>query len=303
MILYLSNGNGDMIHCQSIDSIAQIDSKWRHKGRFFRNIDKRLFIKNKGTSSTFLGNWSRKISDYDIIIIEALQANKLLVEYIKKNAKPDTRVILWHWNKLFSQAIAVDDPICIGCELWSFDLDDCEKYGMHYNTQYYDSKNCVSYPYRILHDVWFVGADKGRLKKLKEIAEIFEQHGVDYDFHITRSKESVSDYPYKKSIPYKCNLEHLAMSKAVLDIPLAGQRGLTLRPLEALFHHKKLITSDRSITQYEFYSPQNIFVIDLDDWEGLRDFLNSPFETSIQNKLNDYEISSWIKRFEKKDEI
>lgn len=49
-------------------------------------------------------------------------------------------------------------------------------------------------------------------------------------------------------------------SKAVIDSPQSGQRGLTMRTLEVLGSNHKLITTNGDIVNYDFYDPANIFV-------------------------------------------
>lgn len=298
MILYLCNGNNDMIRPKIVGQEAAIDTKWRHEDRVRRKIEKLLFEKFDVKAHCIFGHWEKRIHEYDTIVIEALKANSKLIEYVKNRAKKGTRIILWHWNKMYPSEIYPDDPICEGCELWSFDPDDCKEYGMRYNTQYYDKENCKFAPkVKIKYDVWFVGADKGRLNKLLQLQEEMCAHGVKCKFHITRSSESKPGYQYQKSISYAQNLSFLAESKAVLDFPKEGQKGLTMRPLEALFHHKKVITTSKIIKEHGFYTPNNIFIIGYDSWERIHDFLNSPFDESIKSDLEYYEVKNWIKRF------
>lgn len=100
-----------------------------------------------------------------------------------------------------------------------------------------------------------------------------------------------------KALPYKETLYELQRSRAVLDIPAAGQSGLTLRPLEAMFFQKKLITSNKDIKHYPFYSKQNIFILGEDAFDTLPKLLASPFDRSILPFLSEYTVSQWIKRF------
>ena len=41
-------------------------------------------------------------------------------------------------------------------------------------------------------------------------------------------------------------------SRAVLDIPIAGQNGLTMRTFECLAMKKKIVTTNENIKQYAF---------------------------------------------------
>ncbi|WP_418667982.1 hypothetical protein [Allofournierella sp.] len=299
MILYLCNGSGDMIHCKHIEKEAIIDTKWKHKDRARRKLEQKLFLCGEKFSRFALGAWSKSVQQYDVIIIEALIANIPLIQYVKKHACSGTRIILWHWNKIFKNSILPEDPICSGCELWSFDPDDCKQYGMKFNTQYFDSAWVTYRPAPLKRDVWFIGGDKNRATYLQELARTFAKLGLKSEIHIVADK--TSDFRngviYKKNLCYKQALYELQCSKAALDISRNGQTGLTLRPMEAMFLEKKLITNNQKIMECPFYSPKNVFVIGVDEWKMLPKLLEEPFDRSIRAELDYYEVANWINRF------
>jgi len=66
-------------------------------------------------------------------------------------------------------------------------------------------------------------------------------------------------------------------SYAVLDIEHPQQTGLTMRTLETLGARKKLVTTNASVREYDFYSPHNICVIDRDDPIIPAAFLRTPY--------------------------
>jgi hypothetical protein len=82
-----------------------------------------------------------------------------------------------------------------------------------------------------------------------------------------------------------------------LDIVSKGQTGLTLRPLEALYAEKKLITNDINIKTYDFYNPNNIFVLEDNNFDKINDFLNKNYQTVDDKITEKYQFSNWIKRF------
>ena len=62
-----------------------------------------------------------------------------------------------------------------------------------------------------------------------------------------------------------------------------GQRGLTLRSLEAMIMGKKLITNNKHIMTMPFYSSQNILIIDNNtDITNITNFLESESYTKLQ---------------------
>ena len=80
-----------------------------------------------------------------------------------------------------------------------------------------------------------------------------------------------------------------------------AQKGLTLRPLEALFLRKKLLTNFSAIKNQDFYSPNNIFIMNEDDERCLKDFINAPLSLEHENCIMEYSFASWLKRFSAKE--
>ena len=66
-------------------------------------------------------------------------------------------------------------------------------------------------------------------------------------------------------------------SKAIIDCPLPNQRGLTMRTFEVLALKRKLITTNKNIKDYEFYTPDNIFIIESDKEIIPMEFINTDF--------------------------
>ncbi|MBP5204804.1 oligosaccharide biosynthesis protein Alg14, partial [Candidatus Saccharibacteria bacterium] len=65
---------------------------------------------------------------------------------------------------------------------------------------------------------------------------------------------------------------------------------------------KKLITDNSNIVDYNFYRPENIFIIGKDDPGRLKDFISSPYKKINQKIVDYYEFENWIKRFEGKEQ-
>ena len=82
------------------------------------------------------------------------------------------------------------------------------------------------------------------------------------------------------------------------------QDGITLRPLEAFFLKKKLITNMKNIVKYDFYNSNNIFILGVDDFNKISEFINSPFDDKDYNRIVEkYCFRGWLKRFyDKKEE-
>lgn len=235
------------------------------------------------------GNWKKEVQNYKLIILGENGFNTQFTKYIKKS-NPNCRIIMFYWNCINENyARFLKDPNID--EFWSFDKNDCKKYKMKYNSQFY-SKDFKLPKRNINNDVVFCGRCKGREKILKKLEEKFNNLGIKNNFIITTRE--------KDFFPYEDYIKIVAASKAVLDIFAGHQIGLSLRAMESIFFEKKLITNNKDIQNYDFYDPQNIFIIGKDKDEDLVSFLNTPYK-KIDKKLVDYfDFHNWIKRFDNK---
>jgi hypothetical protein len=85
-----------------------------------------------------------------------------------------------------------------------------------------------------------------------------------------------------------------AESLAVVDIEHPNQRGLTIRTFETIGAGKKLITTNKSVVNYDFYSSGNVFVIDRAKPEIPLNFLMTPAAQYSSEILYRYSLAGWI---------
>lgn len=257
---------------------------------------RRMCLKFNLTHISFLlGDWKKRLNEYNTVIITDSIYNNIISKYIRKNFKG--RIIMWYWNPV----VAAFNPNKIetnGCELWSFDKNDCKENNMKYNPTYY-FKNIELPKVKIDNDVYFIGADKGRLNQLTSIEDLLKKSGLKTYFHITKSKKSIeSNYSFKGNISYEEVLKGIARSRVILDYVQEGQSGLTQRPMESIFYSKKLITNDKKIIEYDFYDRNNIFILDYDDIEDIYEFVNSEYSPIDKKIVEKYDFANWCNRIE-----
>lgn len=80
---------------------------------------------------------------------------------------------------------------------------------------------------------------------------------LEFDF----KEAKFSDFVYRRLSNVENN-KKIMQSKNIIDCPKEGQTGLTIRTFEALGSSKKLITTSKSIRNYDFYKPENIYIVD-----------------------------------------
>jgi len=212
-----------------------------------------------------------------IIVYENLIISGYMKWLYRKNA--GSRIILFYENPVSS---SVNPQLISGewCEKWSADSYDCNRYGMKlyegggYFKIHKVNKKIPEY------DVFYVGKDKGRLGKLQQLQKQFNDLGLNTYFHITaeRRYSLKRNKYYKPSIPYEQVLDTLGKSRSILHLVDGCQTGISVRVEESLIHEIKLITDNQNLMKYDFYHPNNVFILGLDDIKNLPAFLDLPYE-------------------------
>ena len=239
------------------------------------------------------GDWKRDLNSIDTVIIFAPIKEVQLIRYIK-NSHPNIKIIYWYWNPVFRigqlNSLHLNDS-----EVWSFDPLDCKQNNMKFNTTFYFKK--ISLPLnKIEYDAVFVGRNKGRAELLNKLEIKLRNKNLNPYFYV------IPDYnpkgkKYAQKIPYSQYLELVSKSKTIIDISPDKQTGLTLRPMESIFLKKKLITSDETIINQDFYDKRNIFILGKDNDDELHSFINSPYKDISQDIVDGYDVKNWLKRF------
>lgn len=298
-ILMLQYSDNNYFAMQYKKENIDVENILRNVNKFFkilRLINLRLGLPLLGI---WYGSWKKRLENYSTIIIYDNQANINLPKYIHRK-NPKIRIIFWYWNSV-SNSISpdlIDDSIC---EKWTFDHKDAVKYNMKENTQYYFEDNDIKKDIKQYeNDVFFVGINKDRKEILNICKKEFSRLNIKYKFVIAQERKSRFTFnkKYNNYIPYEEVIENILKSKAILDIVNnEKQNGLTLRPLEALFLKRKLITTNNHIMEYDFYNKNNIFILGKDDISKLPQFLSTQY-IEIDNKIIEkYKFKNWLKRF------
>lgn len=136
--------------------------------------------------------------------------------------------------------------------------------------------------------LFFVGYDKGRGQKIEDLKMYLDHCGLKYYFKIIASG---------KRMEYAEYLTVLNDSGAILEVVQEGQSGVSMRTMESLFYEKKLVTTNRSVKEYEFYNPKNVFILGEDSLEELPQFLKSEYEQIPRRIVEQYDFKQWVSRF------
>ena len=265
---------------------------YRDYNLFFRCL-RELWFRLKLPKAVWFNPAVKKIRAKVIIVKDPLIKPEFLC-WVKKQ-HPDARVVLSYDNRV---RLSID-PNTIDrekIELWSYDGQDCEKYGLKYTTPGFFDVYSIDPSPDTLYDVVFLGKDKGRMEYLLKLQEQMNGMGLRTDFHICADRRYLQwkDKRYQPMIPYSRYLEMLSHSKATLNIVPEGQTSLTQREMEAAFFNVKCITNNRAVLSQSFYSPDRFFLIGRDNMEDLPAFLSKTTEKVSSDLLKQYAYAQVI---------
>lgn len=189
-------------------------------------------------------------------------------------------------------------------KIYSFDKNDVEKYGLNFITNYiYLPKKEIKSETE--NKVFVVSSIDERLPLLHKLATYFEENNISFKF-ILSGKHKPSDINDKIIYtPGKLNLQdiddELGKTEIILDLVRNNQNGLSFRVFESLAHQKKLITTNQSITEYDFYNPNNILVINSDNPIIDKAFVDAVYIPIDEKTYNKYTLENWTKTVFKLD--
>lgn len=219
------------------------------------------------------------LSPKTIKAINAKSKKSVLVISDSINRYPKTKNILHLFDKVFS-----------------FEKKDCEKYGLKFKTNFiykYLEQTQSIFKYKVFNISSF---DK-RFPVFQKIGKCLSEMRIKYKIIIFTCKEI--DEPYLEfsktplSIPEINKM--MQESEILLDIHRNEQQGLSFRVFESLGFHKKLITTNTDIINYDFYNDKNIFVIDdINDINIPESFFKTPYINVSKQLINKYLIENWV---------
>jgi len=185
--------------------------------------------------------------------------------------------------------------------IYSFDLNDCKKFGFHFITNYIYLEKKENQPLpQTNKNIFIILSIDERLHLLNKIANYLSENAIQYKFIIIgkrKPKNINANIIYTKQPIFLEDLRNdLENSSIYLDLIRNGHNGLSFRIFEALAMQKKVITTNQSVKLYDFYNPNNILILDENKPININsDFLNSPYEPLSDEVYHKYTIENWVK--------
>ena len=223
-----------------------------------------------------------------------------------KEKHPEARYIYYSWDSVKNFPSILEFRDCFD-RVFHFDSRDANEYGFDFLPLYYSNRIEDADPIYSFSAVFTV--KRGKLKKFLKIMELipdeikkdgfiylYIQSRLVFFFYKLKYKEfrnsHVKDFKFKK-LSRDDFYTIMSKSKVIIDVQMKSQTGLTMRTLEALHAKKKLITTNPSIVDYDFYSPKNICVINKNHNSLPSDFFMTPFDKKY-GITKDYSLKAFV---------
>ncbi|MDD7331041.1 MAG: sugar transferase [Absicoccus porci] len=252
-----------------------------------------------------------KGKDYDYILVVKCDMTPERVLKRFRKEYPNAKLCLYLWDSI-DNIPGVLEKFEYFDTLHSFDMEDCKKHPeLKFRPLFYADEFCKELSTEDhKYDVSFAGTiHSDRYAVIKEVRKIAAEKGLRsywfcylqskfiYYFYKATKKEfadtKIADFDLKK-MGSKEIASIVDQSKIVLDIQHPKQTGLTMRTIEMVGMNKKLITTNSSIKNYDFYNPNNISVVDRKNVQIDDQFLQSTYEPLTDELYKKYSLQSWI---------
>lgn len=189
-----------------------------------------------------------------------------------------------------------------------FDKSDVEKYPEH---RFQTASNFYfDFPLNITETVsnklYFLGGyEQKREKETKLFIDFARSNHLPLDFHIyckdDRAKnlfgsDGINYLNRETVLSFTDNLKKSATCGVIVDFVSPDHNGCSFRIFDALNYNKKLITTNPTVTEYDFYHPDNIFVWDTRNSDEIKSFLNRPYQEIDYRIKEKYGFKHWLDR-------
>jgi hypothetical protein len=192
-------------------------------------------------------------------------------------------------------------------EIFSFDKADVATYGFSEiaNYIYFDTPEKAAIQKQ---NFIYIGSIDNRLKFLNDFGEHLKKHQQSFLFYAIGKKAFINKLKQlflgknkniifqKKRFSQQETIKMYAESETIVDLVRDNQTGLSFRIFESLGLQKKVITNNKSIQNYDFYLPNNVYLIN-EKREFNSNFYAAKYEMLPQNIYEKYYISEWVKTF------
>lgn len=246
-----------------------------------------------------------------VLIINCKVFDPVMIHRLRQSQE-SARFVLYMWDSLTLYPNS-ERLIPIFDTAYSFDPEDCRRVeglqhlALFYGEQYqklgiplrsereYDVVSvCAAHPnrYDVMHTI-FPNLEARGVRIFSYMYLHRLQYLYNKLFEPAFKSARRSEFRFK-ALSEDDYLDILKRCDTVFDIQHSGQSGLTMRTIETLGARRKLITTNASIRDYDFYDESNIFVLDEQNADQIKEFLRGEYKPPCDEIYDRYSLPSWI---------
>ena len=240
---------------------------------------------------------------YEKVIIIKSSVLPVSVLYDLKNTFSKSTFISYIWDDLRLDKNEITH-FSFFDKIFSFSIDDCEQYQLQYRPMFYN--NLIGYPICKKNiDLFYIGSYRySRFTFLKKILNSNKYSTFRLKFILRASVFlfllKTEHYRYirlftMRPVPYTKMLEYMLRTKCAVELETSGQTGLTTRPIECIATRTKIITTNQNIKKYSLYNPNNVLVVDINNPEISKEWINSPYKDLPEEIRDYYTLTRFVK--------
>ena len=259
---------------------------------------------NQKVQLPFKGIWSKfyglsqyefnKSEQYCVIILNGTLWKGYTYKYLKKFKEKNPNVylaLIFHDSmKILFYRDSVEKRLSLFDYIFSFDEDDCEKYGFTHFYQVYSRPDFVNEDKKYKSDVFLAANGTKRVRAVHDVfinlCKVCNPRVLMTNVYSSEQivDEGDKSIIYNKPISYKEELQYAYNTNCMLEIVTKGQTGITLRTVEAICFNKKLLTNNSMIKNMPFYDSRYMKLIsEMKDIEDYDRFINNNDEVHYEN--------------------
>ncbi len=287
--------------------ITDNPSKFKYKGiEKIINFSRKFFLKDREYKKKLieehkLREYYKKISQLDMLdYVLVIRPDAFPIPVIQELKKKTKKLIAYQWDGI-EKFPEVKKYFHLFDTFFCFDSAD-EKNNIKPITNFYF--DCIPPVYKDYNaqkpEFYFVGLYwENREKKIDRfISEVLKME-VELSIFIQYNNKSEIKNPkikyIKERITFLENLRNVEKADVLLDFVDPVHNGLSIRFFEAIYYKKKVITDNQTVKDYDFYHPDNIFVLD-ENFDQIDSFLNTPYRDLSEEIVKKYGFTNWIKQ-------
>ncbi|MFD1015968.1 hypothetical protein [Winogradskyella rapida] len=284
----------DFYNLADYKNVPYVNLNQRLKSFYYKKV-KKLKLKNFYKYNPIIQEIANKKYDLTLIVRPDLFFDSQL-KVLRKNST----ILLAYYHDSINNISRKKDVIHFFDKVYSYEKIDVKNYDLNFIPNFIyikktDKKKNITKP-----SFFTIISKDYRFNSLLKVASYLKNKNYDYKFLVHSNKKQPANDIIDFIQERKNNdqvLEYINQHSIIVDIHKFNiQDGLTFRVFESIFLEKKLITSNSDIKNYDFYNPNNIFIIeDFDAIDIPETFISSPYE-KIPNKIyHKYHYSYWLK--------